>query len=150
MAAAAALSCLGMEEQGWGRVMGSPPSRSWCVPGLFTYTTSKGALIAFDRGLSADVGGTGHHCQERGITVNSIAPGAVVTSGTEAAGHADLFPEIAANVQKIKRVGLGEESSAPWPSWSSTTPSHMTGQTLVVDGGVAHLRQSELTGSSAE
>lgn len=123
----------GMKELGWGRIV-EISSTSFFIPmaGMLAYITSKGAMIAFGRALSAEAG-------DWGITVNTIASGAVVTPGTQEEGWADLFPGIAASAQALKRVGRGSDVAGALAFLVSDDASHMTGQTLVVDGGMAHV-----------
>jgi NAD(P)-dependent dehydrogenase (short-subunit alcohol dehydrogenase family) len=95
-------------------------------PGRAHYVTTKGAVIAFTRALSGEVG--------EGITVNAIAPSLVRTQGT-----ADLeeFPFVAA-MQKIKRTQLPEDVTGTLAFLVSDDSAFMTGQTLIVDGGLVH------------
>lgn len=122
----------GMKELGWGRVVQiastsffSPP------PGMVSYITSKGSVIAFTRALAAEVG-------DWGVNVNAIAPGGVVTPGTVNAGFAPSFEQYA-GLQNIKRVGRPDDLAGVLAFLVSEDAGFITGQTLVVDGGYAHV-----------
>jgi NAD(P)-dependent dehydrogenase (short-subunit alcohol dehydrogenase family) len=123
----------GMRDAGWGRIV-SVASTSYFNPpplGMVHYISSKGAVLGLTRGLAAEVG-------DWGVTVNAIAVGGVVTPGTQEAGFAELFPQFA-QMQNVKRVGTGEDVAGALAYLVSDGASFMTGQTLVVDGGYAHV-----------
>jgi NAD(P)-dependent dehydrogenase (short-subunit alcohol dehydrogenase family) len=123
----------GMLERSWGRVI--------CVssgmfhngtPGATHYTASKGAVIGFVRSLAAEVG-------EQGVTANAVAPGLVRSTGTSQGYHdsAGLFEKVA-SVQAIKRTQTPDDLDGVVSFLASEEAKFITGQTLVVDGGLAH------------
>jgi NAD(P)-dependent dehydrogenase (short-subunit alcohol dehydrogenase family) len=97
--------------------------------GLTVYSASKGAVIALTRAMAVD-----HAAQ--GIRVNCVAPGPVYTPMVYARG---MSP--AAREQRRKASALGIEGSG-WDIGHavrfllSDHARYITGQTLVVDGGV--------------
>ncbi|MEU7859790.1 SDR family oxidoreductase [Nonomuraea sp. NPDC049141] len=112
-----------------GRVinMGSTASR-FAVSTQIGYTISKAALESMAPSLANELGG-------RGITVNTVAPGAVRTDLT--AGYTSI-PEVVAGLESITALGrLGEPEdvadvigflAGPQGRW-------VTGQTIDVSGG---------------
>jgi NAD(P)-dependent dehydrogenase (short-subunit alcohol dehydrogenase family) len=102
------------------------------------YTTSKGAVLAFTRSVAAELG-------EKGIRVNSISPGAIVTgifgklAGVEpskADRLTDLMKETFATLQPIPRAGLPEDIARAAVYLASDGSSFVNGQDLVIDGGM--------------
>ncbi len=102
------------------------------------YSATKGAVLALSRSVAAELG-------EKGIRVNSISPGAIVTgifakgAGVEGS-KADKVTEIAKNlfatVQPIPRAGLPEDVARAAVFLASDGSSFISGQDLVVDGGL--------------
>jgi NAD(P)-dependent dehydrogenase (short-subunit alcohol dehydrogenase family) len=102
------------------------------------YTASKGAVLALTRSVAAELG-------EKGIRVNSISPGAIVTgifakgAGVEGS-KADKVTELAKNwfvtAQPIPRAGLPEDVARAAVFLASDGSSFVSGQDLVVDGGM--------------
>lgn len=102
---------------------------SVAVPGSAAYCTTKGGLLQLTRALALD------HADD-GIRVNSLSPGAVMTSrildlyGSEENAQASLSPK-----HPIGRIGRAEEIAGAALFLASPDASFMTGANLVVDGG---------------
>jgi 3-oxoacyl-[acyl-carrier protein] reductase len=97
------------------------------VPGQTHYAASKGALLAFARSLAAELG-------TKGIRVNTVIPGFIETDMT-----APLpAPIRERNLQRIllRRFGTPAEVAASVLFLASDDASYISGQTLVVDGGL--------------
>ena len=121
----------GMTERGWGRIICVATSAFYSgAPRLSHYVASKGGVIGFVRALATDVG-------VDGITVNAVAPGLVRTPGTAAGGQEEMgLFEMAPQMQAIKRVEMPEDMIGTVSFLASDEAAFMTGQTLVVDGGL--------------
>ena len=123
-----------MKNKGWGRIIALASNTFYLgIPELSHYQSSKGGVIGFIRGLSAELG-------EDGITCNSVAPTLTRTKGTlETSPHKPEFFEFIAQMQAIKRTGLPEDVTGTVAFLASDASAFMTGQTLTVDGGFAKL-----------
>ena len=102
-------------------------------PGLTAYAASKGAIIAFSRALANELAADG-------IRVNCLAPGWVDTPFNSPAidhmgGRADLVAMIEQTVP-LKRQGTPAEIASTVAFLATPDSSYMTGQTIVVDGGL--------------
>lgn len=86
------------------------------------YATTKGAVIAFTRWLAKEAG-------RYGIRVNTVAPGPVATAMTRGFDY-----NVAA--QPIARMGQPEDVAQAVVYLASNMSNYITGQVLVVDGGV--------------
>jgi NAD(P)-dependent dehydrogenase (short-subunit alcohol dehydrogenase family) len=101
------------------------------------YTASKGAVTALTRSAAAELG-------EKGIRVNSISPGAIVTGifgknagleGSKADRVAGVVKEAFATVQPIPRAGMPDDIAQAAVFLASDGSGFLNGQDLVVDGG---------------
>lgn len=95
--------------------------------GQINYSSSKAGLIGLTMSAAKELGG-------RGITVNAVAPGFIETEMT------DHLPEAAKEgfLSKvlIKRTGKPDDIASAVTFLSSDEASYITGQCLVVDGGL--------------
>ena len=113
--------------------------------GVAAYAASKGALVALTRAAAQELGPSG-------VRANAVLPGAVDTAmlrddmssrGGEGAAGDDRLAEIASRTP-LGRVGRPEEvASAIVFLADGERSSFITGQTLVVDGGVLARLASE-------
>jgi len=97
-------------------------------PGQANYAASKAGIIGFTKSTAKEVG-------SRGITVNAVAPGFIATDMTDALG--DEVTEAAAHQISLGRLGSPEEVASVVGYLASDEASYITGQTIVVDGGLA-------------
>jgi glucose 1-dehydrogenase len=98
-------------------------------PGYIAYSISKGGLANLTRTLALEYA-------DRGIRVNSVAPGAILTD-INAAWKDD--PEARANVEghiPMGRSGTPDEIAAVFAFLASDDASYITGQTIFACGGV--------------
>ncbi len=119
-----------MREHGFGRIVNvSSNLFGVALPGWVAYVASKGGVIGLTRALATDLG-------QAGITVNAVLPGLTRTPGTEAAlAGTPVFDHHAA-AQAIKRTGAPEDLEGIVSFLATEEAGWMTGQALVVDGGL--------------
>ena len=88
------------------------------------YSTSKAAVIGFTKWLAA-------HWADHGIRVNAVAPGGVED------GQNDTFNSLYSNRVPIKRMAKAGEVVSTVLYLASDEASYITGQCLLVDGGLS-------------
>lgn len=94
--------------------------------GQAAYAASKAGMLAITRVMAVEFA-------EHGITVNAIAPGPVVTPMS--AHHPVERKTAWMNAMPIRRYGTVEDIAAAILFFCDAESSHITGQTLSVDGG---------------
>lgn len=92
------------------------------------YSTAKSALVGFSRHLAAELG-------PLGIRVNCVAPGLVVPTDASRATREDVKNAIIAQTP-LRRIAQPQDVAGPVLFLASDASRFMTGQTLVVDGGL--------------
>ena len=119
----------GMLRSRWGRIISvSSISGISGNPGQANYAASKAGIIGFSKSIAREIG-------SRNITVNVVAPGFIETDMTEELGT-EIAEEVASRVA-VGRLGRPEEIAAAVGYLASDDAAYVTGQTLVVDGGLA-------------
>ena len=119
----------GMLRSRWGRIISvSSVSGISGNPGQANYAASKAGIIGFSKSIAREVG-------SRNITVNVVAPGFIETDMTDQLGT-EIAEEVAGRVA-VGRLGQPEEIAAAVGYLASDDAAYVTGQTLVVDGGLA-------------
>ena len=118
-----------MRAKGWGRVVNISSSvvemgRS----NYMHYVTSKSALVGMTRAMARELG-------DFGITVNAVMPGLVKTEVSRKTTNDDVIKQIAAQ-QCVKRVGAPNDIAAVVVFLATESASFVTGQTILVDGGL--------------
>lgn len=102
-------------------------------PGMTAYSASKGAIIGFGRALAAELA--------PGVRVNTICPGWVDTPFNQPAisfmGGREAQERAVERIVPLRRQGTPEEIANAVLYLASPASSYMTGQILLVDGGVA-------------
>jgi NAD(P)-dependent dehydrogenase (short-subunit alcohol dehydrogenase family) len=97
--------------------------------GLTAYTASKGAVIALTRAMAVD------HAKD-GIRVNCVAPGPVYTPMVYARGMSADARETRRKASALGIEGTGWDIGQAVRFLLSDHARYITGQTLIVDGGV--------------
>jgi 3-oxoacyl-[acyl-carrier protein] reductase len=95
--------------------------------GQANYAASKAGLIALTKSVAKELG-------SRNILVNAIAPGFIATEMTDA-----MTPEARAALTgliPLERLGRTEDIAAAVVFLASDYASYITGQVLVIDGGM--------------
>jgi 3-oxoacyl-[acyl-carrier protein] reductase len=119
-----------MRAAGWGRIVFvTSLSVKMPVPNLTLSNALRAGVTAYARTLASEVA-------EDGVTVNAVAPGYTHTERLD-----DLFADDYARARLVatipaKRFGEPAEIAAAAAFLCSVPAAYMTGQTLVVDGGV--------------
>ena len=121
----------GMRAKGWGRVINLTSltlNGQW--DGFVPYVASKGAMLGLTKGLARELG-------KHGITVNAIAPGAVV-SAAEIRVFADRLDEYNRFIlerQSLKTRILPEDVANLAVFLASDAAKMISGQMIGIDGG---------------
>jgi NAD(P)-dependent dehydrogenase (short-subunit alcohol dehydrogenase family) len=102
------------------------------VPRMLPYVTSKGAMLAFTRSLSRELG-------PHGIAVNSLSPGYILSdTGLENMQHVEEERIPVRNSRAFKRDAFPEDLLGALIFLASSDSNFVTGQSLVVDGGAVN------------
>jgi 3-oxoacyl-[acyl-carrier protein] reductase len=116
---------------GWGRIvnMSSLAARNGGGPGAVAYAASKGAIIAFTRGLCKEVA-------EQGITVNAVAPGLILETPFHDTFNTEAGIQGAVNSTPLKRGGTPDDVAGAVLYFASELGSFITGEILEINGGL--------------
>ena len=98
------------------------------VPGFSAYIAAKGAIVAMTKTLALELAPSG-------ITVNAVAPGAVDTPLNANAYTPDVRRTYEQRIP-LGRIGRAEEIAEVVLFLASDAARYVTGQELVVDGGL--------------
>ncbi len=119
----------GMVRARWGRIIsiGSVAGLAGNA-GQANYAAAKAGLIGFTKAVAREVG-------SRGITANVVAPGFIATEMTAALG--EEVREAARGAIALGRFGTPQEVAAAVGYLASDPAAYITGQVMVIDGGMA-------------
>jgi NAD(P)-dependent dehydrogenase (short-subunit alcohol dehydrogenase family) len=99
------------------------------IPRMLPYVTSKGAMIAFTRSLSRELGA-------HGINVNTLSPGYILSdTGLANTTHVEEERAPVRNSRAFKRDAFPEDLTGTLVFLASADSDFITGQSIVVDGG---------------
>jgi 3-oxoacyl-[acyl-carrier protein] reductase len=113
----------------WGRIINiSSVAGVAGNAGQANYAASKAGVIGFTKSVAKEVG-------SRGITVNAVAPGFIDTDMTSELS--DDVREAASASIAVGRFGLPREVASVVGYLASDDAGYVTGQVVVVDGGMA-------------
>ncbi len=119
----------GMKNRKYGKIINIASSTVFMgQPMLLHYVASKGAVIAMTRAMARELG-------DEGICVNCLAPGLTMSENVRKNFDGD---RVRANVivRSIKREQVPDDLIGAVLFLASEDSDFITGQTLVVDGGV--------------
>ncbi len=118
-----------MKHAGFGRIVniGTNLVQNPVVP-YHDYTTAKAALLAFTRTTAQDLG-------QYGINVNMLSGGLLQTTDASKATP-DIVFDLIAQSTPLRRVITPEEFAAAILMFLSPYSRAVTGQNLIVDGGL--------------
>jgi NAD(P)-dependent dehydrogenase (short-subunit alcohol dehydrogenase family) len=123
-----------MKKDGYGKIVNISSGTFFeGLPYFIHYVTSKGGIIGFTRALSRELGGDG-------ICVNAIAPGSTLTEALEK--QLEKNPGLAKRLEVLvagrcfKRYERPLDLVGALLFLCSSHSDYITGQTLVVDGGL--------------
>jgi len=119
-----------MVQRGWGRVVMISSVIARIGRGTNTaYITAKAALEGLTRGMASEVA-------TRGVTVNCIAPGYIATDINTGFRADPARYEWIRNRTPMKRWGTAQDLAGTAVFLSGEASAFMTGQVLIVDGGM--------------
>ncbi len=122
-----------MERRGGGSIINTASIRSMIATrGADGYTAAKGGIVALTRALAL-------HCAPKGIRVNAIAPGAVLTERVKGLMEHGNNSGPDESLARRHLLGLGEPEDVARVAlfFASHDSRWVTGQILPVDGGAS-------------
>ncbi|HEY8527076.1 MAG TPA: SDR family NAD(P)-dependent oxidoreductase [Acidimicrobiales bacterium] len=121
-----------MKRQGSGRIVNQSSASAYAtVPGSLHYSMTKAAVITMTKTLARELG-------PFGIRVNAIAPGVIDTPATLAVVPEDVLAK-GVGATSLGRVGHATDLAPVVAFLCSEGGGYITGQTIVVDGGITML-----------
>ncbi len=120
-----------MKERGYGKIVNITSSTvQMGVPMMLHYVSSKGAVDAMTRALAREVG-------DDGIRGNSVSPGLTMSDRIEAQrDKLEFYVGLSLRGRAIKRDQVPDDIVGAMVFLASADSDFITGQTLVIDGGL--------------
>ena len=118
-----------MQEKGGGSIVNISSISALRPRGLTAYSASKGAIISLTRAMAID------HAED-GIRVNCVAPGPMYTPMVYSGGMSTAAREQRRLSSPLAIEGSGWDIGQAVAFLASEWARYITGQVLVVDGGV--------------
>ena len=120
-----------MKERGYGKIVNITSSTvQMGAPLMLHYVSSKGAVDALTRALARELG-------DDGIRVNSVSPGLTMSERIEAQrDKLDFYVGLSLKGRALKRDQVPDDIVGAMVFLASPDSDFITGQTIVVDGGL--------------
>ncbi|HWD97537.1 MAG TPA: 3-oxoacyl-ACP reductase FabG [Bryobacteraceae bacterium] len=96
-------------------------------PGALAYSTAKGALITFTKGLARELA-------PQGVRVNAVSPGVIDTPFHEVFSTPEMIRNFVTSIP-MGRTGTSMECATAIAFLASNAASYITGETVEVNGG---------------
>ena len=103
-------------------------SSKFALPGQSVYSATKGAVNSLTQTLAKELSGYG-------IRVNAVAPGFIATEMIDAIPEEKREEYLKAI--PLKRLGTADDVANVVSALASDSFSYVTGQTIVLDGGLS-------------
>jgi 3-oxoacyl-[acyl-carrier protein] reductase len=123
----------GMRERGFGRIVGvSSSAVREPIPAQMLSNAHRSGLLAAFKTISRQIAGDG-------VTVNSVLPGRIATDRlADTSGSLEGAEHAAREQVPAGRLGTIEEMGAAAAFLCSEQAGYITGQAVLVDGGLTH------------
>jgi 3-oxoacyl-[acyl-carrier protein] reductase len=117
-----------MTENGWGRIINvSSVVALYGNFGQTNYVAAKAGIIGMTKTMARELG-------KKGITVNAVAPGFILTDMVK-----KMPPEVLKQMEEkvpLKRLGMPEEIAAAYTFLASNDAAYINGTVISIDGGM--------------